>query len=92
MAKKKVKIDTDKFDMDLEKDGTSLKVDIDTPNVDIKIVRDEINKEFDLDTKNIDIHIEKTPEGVEVKVNAKGGFFKLIAKRIVKFVLKRFSK
>jgi hypothetical protein len=88
---KKIKIDTDKFDMDLEKDGTNVKIDIDTKNVDIKIVRDEIRKEFDLDSKNIDIHVEKTPEGVEVKVDAKGVLWKLIAKRVVKFILRRFK-
>ncbi len=92
MAKKKtVKIDTDNFDLNLEKDGTNVKIDIDTKNVDIKIVRDEIRKEFDLDSKNIDIHVEKTPAGVEVKVDAKGVLWKAIAKRIVKFVLRRFK-
>jgi len=69
-----------------------LKVDIDTKNVDVNIVKDELTKEFNLDGKNIDIHVKKSPEGLEVKVDAKGGFFKLLAKRIVKFVLKRFSK
>jgi hypothetical protein len=35
--------------------------------------------------------VEKTPEGVEVKVEAKGVLWKAIAKRIVKFVLRRFK-
>jgi hypothetical protein len=92
MAKKKtVKIDTDNFDLNLEKDGTNIKLDIDTKNVDIKIVRDEINKEFNLDSKNIDIDIKKTPDGVEVKVDAQGALWKAIAKRIVKFILRRFK-
>ncbi len=92
MAKKKIKIDTDNFDMSLERDGVNLKVDIDTKNVDVNIVKDELNKEFNLDSKNIDINVKKSPEGIEVKVDANGGFFKLIAKRIVKFILRRFTK
>jgi hypothetical protein len=92
MAKKKtVKIDTDNLDVNLEKDGTNVKIDIDTKNLDIQVVRDEINKEFNLDGKNIDIHVKKTPEGVEVKVDAKGVLWKAIAKRIVKFILRRFK-
>jgi hypothetical protein len=92
MAKKKtVKIDTDNFDLNLEKDGTNVHLDIDTKNVDIKVVRDEINREFNLDSKNIDINISKTPEGLEVKVDSKGGIWKLIAKRVVKFILRRFK-
>ena len=53
----------------------------------------EVNSDysFNLDSKNIDIHVEKTPEGVEVKVEAKGVLWKAIAKRIVKFVLRRFK-
>ena len=50
-----------------------------------------MNKEFNLDGKNIDVHINKTPEGVEVKVDAKGVFWKAVAKRVVKFILKRFK-
>jgi hypothetical protein len=92
MAKKKtIKIDTDNFDLNLEKDGTNINLDIDTKNVDIKLVRDEINKEFNLDSKNIDINISKTPEGLEVKVESKGGIWKVIAKRVVKFILRRFK-
>jgi len=92
MAKKKVvKIDTPNVDVNLEKDGTNIKLDIDTKNVDIKYIKDEVNKEFNLDGKNIDVHINKTPEGVEVKVDAKGVLWKAIAKRVVKFILKRFK-
>lgn len=92
MAKKKtVKIDTDNFDLNLEKDGTNVKLDIDTKNVDIHVLKDELNKEFKLDSKNIDIEISKTAEGLEVKVESKGGIWKLIAKRIVKFILRRFK-
>jgi citrate lyase gamma subunit len=92
MAKKKtVKIDSDNFDLNLEKDGTSIHLDVDTKNVDIHVVKDELNKEFKLDTKNIDIDIKKTPEGVEVKVDAKGALWKIIAKRVVKFILRRFK-
>ncbi len=91
MAKKKINIDTDNIDVNLEKDGTNIKLDIDTKNLDIQVVRDEINKEFNLDGKNIDIHVKKTPEGVEVKVDAKGVLWKAIAKRIVKFILRRFK-
>ena len=93
MAKKKVvKIDTDKVDFNLEKDGTNIKIDLDTKNVDIHVVKDELNKEFQYDSKNIDIDIKKTPEGIEVKVDATGALWKIIAKRIVKFVLKKFKR
>ena len=93
MAKKKVvKIDTDNVDLNLEKDGTNIKIDLDTKNVDIHVVKDELNKEFQYDSKNIDIDIKKTPEGIEVKVDATGTLWKIIAKRIVKFVLKKFKR
>ena len=93
MAKKKtVKIDTPNVDLNLEKDGTNIKIDLDTKNVDIHVVKDELNKEFQYDSKNIDIDIKKTPEGIEVKVDATGALWKIIAKRIVKFVLKRFKR
>ena len=91
MAKKKVKVDTEKFDMDLEKDGTNIKLDIDTKNVDIHLLKDELNREFKYDGKNIDIEISKTADGVEVKVDSKGGLWKVIAKRVVKFILRRFK-
>ena len=93
MAKKKVvKIDTPNVDLNLEKDGTNIKIDLDTKNVDIHVVKDELNKEFQYDSKNIDIDIKKTPEGIEVKVDATGALWKIIAKRIVKFVLKKFKR
>jgi hypothetical protein len=93
MAKKKVvKIDTDNVDINLEKDGTNIKLDVDTKNVDIHVLKDELNKEFKYDSKNIDIDIKKTPEGIEVKVDATGALWKIIAKRIVKFVLNRFKR
>jgi hypothetical protein len=92
MAKKKVvKIDTDNIDVNLEKDGTNIKLDIDTKNIDVSYIKDEVKKEFNLDGKNIDIHVEKTPEGVEVKVDAKGVLWKAVAKRIVKFILRKFK-
>ena len=92
MAKKKtVKIDTDNVDINLEKDGTNIKLDIDTKNVDIHLLKDELNREFKYDGKNIDIEISKTADGVEVKVDSKGGLWKVIAKRVVKFILKRFK-
>ena len=93
MAKKKVvKIDTKNVDLNLEKDGTNVKLDVDTKNVDIHVLKDELNKEFKYDSKNIDIDIKKTPEGIEVKVDATGALWKIIAKRIIKFVLKRFKR
>jgi hypothetical protein len=93
MAKKKVvKIDTNNVDINLEKDGTNVKLDVDTKNVDIHVLKDELNKEFKYDSKNIDIDIKKTPEGIEVKVDATGALWKIIAKRIVKFVLNRFKR
>ena len=93
MAKKKtVKIDNPKIDLNLEKDGTNIKIDLDTKNVDIHVIKDELNKEFQYDSKNIDIDIKKTPEGIEVKVDATGALWKIIAKRIVKFVLKKFKR
>jgi hypothetical protein len=91
MAKKKITIDTDNLDVNLEKDGTNIKLDIDSKNVDIHVLKGEINKEFKLDSKNIDIDIKKTPDGVEVKVDAQGALWKLIAKRVVKFILRRFK-
>jgi hypothetical protein len=93
MAKKKtIKIDTENVDINLEKDGTNIKIDLDTKNVDIHVVKDELNKEFHYDSKKVDIDIKKTPEGIEVKVDATGALWKIIAKRIVKFVLKRFKR
>ena len=93
MAKKKViKIDTDNVDLNLEKDGTNIKIDLDTKNVDIHVIKDDLNKEFHYDSKKVDIDIKKTPEGIEVKVDATGALWKIIAKRIVKFVLKRFKR
>ena len=93
MAKKKtVKIDTENVDINLEKDGTNIKLDVDTKNVDIHVLKDEVNKEFKYDSKNIDIDIKKTPEGIEVKVDATGALWKIRAKRIVKFVLKKFKR
>lgn len=86
---KKIKVDSP--NVKIEKEGKKLKIDIDTKNVDVKIVKDELNKEFHLDTKNIDIDIEKSPEGLEVKVEAKKGIFTLIANRIIKFILRRFK-
>jgi hypothetical protein len=56
------------------------------------VLKDELNKEFKYDSKNIDIDIKKTPEGIEVKVDATGALWKIIAKRIVKFVLKKFKR
>jgi hypothetical protein len=93
MAKKKtVKIDTPNLDLNLEKDGTNIKIDLDTKNVDIHVIKDDLNKEFHYDSKKVDIDIKKTPEGIEVKVDATGALWKIIAKRIVKFVLKRFKR
>lgn len=93
MAKKKIiKVDTDNIDVNLEKDGTNIKLDIDAKNVDIHVLKDEVNKEFKLDSKNIDVDIKKTPDGIEVKVDAQGALWKVIAKRIVRFVLKKFSR
>ena len=93
MAKKKVvKINTDNVDLNLEKDGTNIKIDLDTKNVDIHVIKDDLNKEFHYDSKKVDIDIKKTPEGIEVKVDATGALWKIIAKRIVKFVLKRFKR
>ena len=79
MAKKKIKIDSENFDLNLEKDGTNVHLDIDTKNVDIHVLKDEVNKEFKLDGKNIDIDIKKTPDGVEVKVDTQGVLWKVIA-------------
>lgn len=87
---KKIKIDTP--NVDIEKEGKKIKIDIDTKDVDVTYIKDELNKEFKYDGKNIDIDIKKTPEGLDVKVDAKPGIFSLIAKRIVKFILKRFKK
>jgi len=93
MAKKKtVKIDTKNVDLNLEKDGTNIKIDLDTKNVDIHLLKDDLNKEFKYDSKNIDIDIKKTDSGIDVKVETSGALWKIIAKRIVKFVLNKFKR
>jgi hypothetical protein len=91
MAKKVVDIDTKNVDINLEKDGTNVNLNVDSKNLDISYVKDELNKEFKLDGKNIDVEIKKTAGGIEVKVDSKGGIWKLIAKRIVKFILRKFK-
>ena len=87
---KKVKVDTP--NVKVEKEGKKLTVDIDTKNVDVSYIKDEVKKEFKLDSKNIDIDISKTAEGLEVKVESKGGIWKLIAKKIVKFIMRKLGK
>lgn len=87
---KKIKIDTPH--VDVEKEGKNIKVNVDTKNVDVTYIKDELHKEFKYDGKNVDIDIEKTPEGLDIKVDAKPGIFSFIAKRIVAFILKRFKK
>lgn len=91
MAKKVIDIDTKNVDINLEKDGTNVNLNVDSKNLDISYVKDELNKEFKLDGKNIDVEIKKTAGGIEVKVDSKGGIYGWIAKRILKFILKRFK-
>ncbi len=91
MAKKVIDIDTKNVDINLEKDGTNVNLNVDSKNLDISYVKDEINKEFKLVGKNIDVDIKKTAGGIEVKVDSKGGIYGWIAKRILKFILRRFK-
>lgn len=92
MAKKKVNINTPKVDLNVEKEGKNIKIELDTPNVDVSVVKDELRKEFHLDSKNVDIDVKKTADGVEVSIDTEKPFWKLIAKRIVKVVLKKFNR
>ena len=46
MAKKKITIDTDNIDVNLEKVGTNINLDIDTKKVDIHVLKEDVNKEF----------------------------------------------
>jgi len=90
--KKKVSIKTEKVDFDLERDGVNVNLNLDTENVDIKYIKDDVKNEFNLDSKNLDIDITKTEEGINVKVDAKTPFWRMVGKRIVKYITKKFSK
>lgn len=92
MAKKKVKIDTPKVDVSIEKDAKNVKIEVDTPNIDVSVIKDELKKEFHMEGKNIDIDVKKTSDGIDVSVQTNSPLWKILAKRIVKFVLKKFNK
>lgn len=69
----------------------NLKVEVDTKNIDVNVERKDGNVKVDYDSKNIDVTVEKTAEGSEVKVEATGGFFKLVGKILTKVLLKRIK-
>ena len=69
----------------------NFKVDIDTEKVDLKVERKDENLNVDYDSKKLDVKVNKTANEVEVKVDAQGALWKAIAKRIVKFILRRFK-
>lgn len=69
----------------------NLKVEVDTENIDVNVERKDGNVKVDYDSKNIDVKIEKTAEGSEVKVEATGGFFKIIGKILGKVLLRRIK-
>jgi hypothetical protein len=69
----------------------NLKVDIDTENIDVNIERKDGEVKVNYDSKNLDVTVEKTAEGSEVKVEANGGFFKLVGKILGKVLLRRIK-
>jgi len=90
--KKKIKIETEKVNVDIQKEGQNVSVNLDTENVDVQYIKDEVQKTFKLDSKNLDIDITKTDTGIDVSINAKTPFWKMVGKRIAKWISKKFSK
>jgi len=68
-----------------------LNVNIDTENIDVNIERKDGEVKVNYDSKNLDVTVEKTAEGSEVKVEANGGFFKLVGKILGKVLLRRIK-
>jgi len=69
----------------------NLNVNIDTDNIDVNIERKDGELKVNYDSKNLDVTVEKTAEGSEVKVEANGGFFKLVGKILGKVLLRRIK-
>jgi hypothetical protein len=69
----------------------NLNVNIDTENIDVNIERKDGELKVNYDSKNLDVTVEKTAEGSEVKVEANGGFFKLVGKILGKVLLRRIK-
>lgn len=69
----------------------NLKVNVDTENIDVNVERKDGDLKVNYDSKNIDVKIEKTAEGSEVKVEATGGFFKLVGKILGKILLRKIK-
>jgi hypothetical protein len=69
----------------------NLNVNIDTDNIDVNVERKDGELKVNYDSKNLDVTVEKTAEGSEVKVEANGGFFKLVGKILGKVLLRRIK-
>jgi len=69
----------------------NLNVKVDTDNIDVNIERKDGEVKVNYDSKNIDVTVEKTAEGSEVKVEATGGFFKLVGKILGKVLLRKIK-
>jgi hypothetical protein len=69
----------------------NLNVNIDTDNIDVNVERKDGEVKVNYDSKNLDVTVEKTAEGSEVKVEANGGFFKLVGKILGKVLLRRIK-
>jgi uncharacterized beta-barrel protein YwiB (DUF1934 family) len=69
----------------------NLNVNIDTENIDVNVERKDGELKVNYDSKNLDVTVEKTAEGSEVKVEANGGFFKLVGKILGKVLLRRIK-
>ena len=69
----------------------NLNVKVDTDNIDVNIERKDGEVKVNYDSKNLDVTVEKTAEGSEVKVEANGGFFKLVGKILGKVLLRRIK-
>jgi hypothetical protein len=69
----------------------NLNVNIDTDNIDVNVERKDGELKVNYDSKNLDVTVEKTAEGSEVKVEANGGFFKLVGKILSKVLLRRIK-
>jgi carbon monoxide dehydrogenase subunit G len=87
-----VKVDTNKVDVNVKKEGDNLNVNIDTPKVDVNITKDGEDKSFNLDSKKLKVQVDKTEEGTTVNVEAENNFLKRIGNWLSKKYSKKFNK
>jgi len=93
MAKKKsIKVNSENVDFDLEKDGVNVNANLDTKNLDVSYVKNEVDKQFKLDGKNLDIDIKKTKDGLDIKVDTSNWLWKIISKKVIRFILRKIIK